>query len=82
MGRASDVGATVGVGGSTVASGITVGGIVGSGVDSITGISVPAQAERRNMNKRIGMIFFIIDFMSLRGGLRRRASKPDEAISS
>jgi hypothetical protein len=46
------------VGEAAVADGITLGGIVGSGVDLATGISAPAQAERSN--KRIEMSFFIM----------------------
>ena len=51
------VGGTVGLGISRVADGITIGEIVGIGVDSITGVAVPAQAERKK--KRIEMSLFI-----------------------
>src|SRR5688500_528317 len=58
VGEASEVGATVAVGGLAVTDGITVGGIVGRRVDSTTGICVCAQAERRKMNKKIEKSFF------------------------
>jgi hypothetical protein len=47
----------VGLGGASVADEIILGGIVGSGVDSIAGMRIPAQAERR-LNRKIEISFF------------------------
>jgi hypothetical protein len=66
VGKASDVGAIVGLTLSIVAVGISLGGMVGSGVDSIIGAVGAAQAVAKN--KKTAMNFFIGDnYMSLRG---------------
>src|SRR5688572_11910549 len=62
VGEAPAVGATVGLGVSSVADGITPGVIVGSGVDLTTGISVPAQAVSKKMKRKIG-ISLLIDIL-------------------